>query len=244
MRGRLAAAAIAVAAAALTSLAACNDGDTSTSTGTATAPASASAVQAQFVKVVEDVGPSVVELECGHALGSGIVFDERGDVVTNAHVVGRSPSCDVRLSSGDKRIGPVIGRDTGHDVAVVHLSGATPPPATFGDSADVKVGDIVLAMGNPLGLSSSITQGIVSSLNRNVAESSTVELAALIQTSAQINPGNSGGALVDLSGQVIGVPTLTATDPEFGGDPAAGIGFAIPSNVVKSIAASQIQATE
>ena len=123
----------------------------------------------------------------------------------------------------------------------MQLQNATPSPARFADSGEVKVGDVVLAMGNPLGLRSSVTQGIVSSLNRNVAESSDVDLSALIQTSADINPGNSGGALVDLSGRVIGIPTLTALDPEFGGAQAPGIGFAIPSDVVKSVASSLIQ---
>jgi putative serine protease PepD len=124
----------------------------------------------------------------------------------------------------------------------VRLQGTTPPSAKFADSSKVQVGDFVLAMGNPLGLRSSVTQGIVSSLNRNIQESSTVDLTALIQTSAEINPGNSGGALVDLSGEVIGIPTLTAVDPEFGNTPAAGIGFAIPSNTVRNVANSLIAA--
>ena len=106
----------------------------------------------------------------------------------------------------------------------MHLEGASPAPATFANSDNVQVGEVVLAMGNPLGLQSSVTQGIVSSLNRSVAESQNVALSALIQTSAEINPGNSGGALVDLSGRVIGIPTLTAVDPEFGAArrPASG----------------------
>jgi putative serine protease PepD len=87
-----------------------------------------------------------------------------------------------------------------------------------------------------------VTQGIVSSLNRSVAESSSVDLSALIQTSAEINPGNSGGALVDLSGRVIGIPTLTALDPEFGNAQAPGIGFAIPSNTVRRVATTLITA--
>jgi putative serine protease PepD len=93
----------------------------------------------------------------------------------------------------------------------------------------------VLAIGNPLGLRSSVTQGIVSSTNRSVAEGNGVTLASAIQTSAAINPGNSGGALVDLSGRVIGIPTLAALDPELGGE-AAGIGFAIPSDTVTQVA--------
>ena len=219
MRTRVA---LAAAAIALTALTGCNDQGASTTTTDVAARGSATALQAQLVTVIKKVGPSVVELQCGNALGSGIVFDDRGDVVTNAHVVGGAPSCAVALSGGDTHPARVVGRDTGHDLAVVHLSGATPSPAPFGDSANLRVGDVVLAMGNPLGLSSSVTQGIISSLNRNVAESSDVHLSALIQTSAAINPGNSGGALVDLSGQVVGIPTLAAADPEFGATPRTG----------------------
>ena len=105
-----------------------------------------------------------------------------------------------------------------------------------GNSSSVKSGDIVFAIGNPLGLQSSVTQGIVSSLNRKVGEGNGVTLSNVIQTSAEINPGNSGGALVDLSGRVVGVPTLAALDPEFGDAPAVGIGFAIPSNTVRTVA--------
>ncbi len=207
------------------------------------ASASATAMQTQMVNVVKRVSPAVVQVECGNSLGSGIVFDGRGDVVTNAHVVSGARSCTVTLSGGDHHPASIVGRDTGHDIAVVHLSGANPAPATFADSGKVEVGEMVLAMGNPLGLRSSVTQGIVSSLDRSVAESASVNLSALIQTSAEINPGNSGGALVNLSGQVIGIPTLTAVDPEFGNAQAPGIGFAIPSDVVKSIASSLIQSS-
>jgi S1-C subfamily serine protease len=107
------------------------------------------------------------------------------------------------------------------------------------------VGDIVLAMGNPLGLSSSVTEGIISATGRTVSEPRTANspgatLPDVIQTSAAINPGNSGGALVDLGGQVVGIPTLAAVDAELGG-PAPGLGFAIPSNVVKDIAAQLVE---
>ena len=208
--------------------------------GAVPASASASALETQMVKVIRRVSPAVVQIQCGRSLGSGIVFDDRGDVATNAHVIGGARSCTVTLPVGNKHSASVVGSDMTHDVAVVHLAGATPDPATFADSDKVEVGDLVLAMGNPLGLRSSVTQGIVSSLNRNVAESQNVDLSALIQTSAEINPGNSGGALVDLSGRVIGNPTITALDPEFGGAQAPGIGFAIPSNTIRTIASSLI----
>lgn len=108
-------------------------------------------------------------------------------------------------------------------------------PATFADSTKLEVGDIAMAVGNPLGLASSVTQGIVSGLNRQVPEGDGVILQSAVQTSAPINPGNSGGALVDIQGRVIGIPTLAASDPQLGGA-ASGIGFAIPSSVVKDIA--------
>jgi putative serine protease PepD len=104
----------------------------------------------------------------------------------------------------------------------------------------VRVGDIVVAIGNPLGLRSSVTQGIVSALGRTVDEPGGAALPDVVQTSAPINPGNSGGALVNLEGQVIGIPTLAATDPELGGS-APGIGFAIPSSLVTELATQLIE---
>jgi S1-C subfamily serine protease len=136
--------------------------------------------------------------------------------------------------------GTLVGTYPAGDLAVIHVSGTGLKPATFGDDTKLVVGDIVLAVGNPLGLQSSVTQGIVSALGRSVPESSTVTLPNVIQTSAEINPGNSGGALVDLAGDVVGIPTLAALDPEFGGTPAAGIGFAIPSSVVVDVAGQLI----
>jgi putative serine protease PepD len=219
---------------------ACNDTQAERATPAVDASPSATALQTQMVEVVKRVSPAVVQIRCGNSLGSGIVFDAGGDVVTNAHVVDGASSCRITLSNRTQHSATVVGRSTSHDVAVMHLEGVSPAPASFANSDEVEVGDMVLAMGNPLGLQSSVTQGIVSSLNRNVAESESVDLSALIQTSAEINPGNSGGALVDLSGRVIGIPTLTAIDPEFGEAQAPGIGFAIPSNAVHSVASSLI----
>jgi S1-C subfamily serine protease len=109
------------------------------------------------------------------------------------------------------------------------------PPATFGKSATLQPGSIVFAIGSPLGLSSSVTEGVVSYNGRPLSEGNGVNLPATIQTSAAINPGNSGGALVDLAGEVIGIPTLTALDPEDQSQ-AAGLGFAIPSDEIVPIA--------
>jgi putative serine protease PepD len=195
----------------------------------------ASALQQRFVSVVKAVSPEVVQIRTAVALGSGIVFDARGDVVTNAHVVDNATRFVVTLASGDSHPATLVGRDVGMDLAVIRVSGARPRPATFANSAQVRVGDLTLAIGNPLGLRSSVTEGIVSAVGRSVGETDNVTLTSVIQTSAAINPGNSGGALVDLSGQVIGIPTLSAIDPEMGAE-APGIGFAIASNTVRRTA--------
>jgi S1-C subfamily serine protease len=134
----------------------------------------------------------------------------------------------------------LVGRDTGTDLAVIRITGAHPHPATFANSTQVQVGDLVLAIGNPLGLRSSVTEGIVSAVGRSVPETNTVTLSSVIQTSAAINPGNSGGALVNIAGQVIGIPTLSAVDPEMGAA-APGIGFAIDSNTVRRVAGALVR---
>jgi S1-C subfamily serine protease len=192
-------------------------------------------LQQRFVSIVKAVSPQVVQIETPVDLGSGVVFDARGDVVTNAHVVGNATHFVVTLASGDSHSAILVGRDVGMDLAVIRVNGARTRPATFANSAQVQVGDLTLAIGDPLGLRSSVTQGIVSAIGRRVPETDSVTLASVIQTSAAINPGNSGGALVDLSGQVIGIPTLAAVDPEMG-VAAPGIGFAIDSNTVRRTA--------
>jgi putative serine protease PepD len=197
---------------------------------------SVAAIQQQFVDVVARVSPTVVQIQTTQGLGSGIVYDTEGDVVTNAHVTGGAKSFVVTLANGQRHTAKLVGADMANDLAVIHVTGATPQPASFGDSSAVRAGDIALAIGNPLGLRSSVTQGIVSSVSRDVSEGNGVTLSQVIQTSAEINPGNSGGALVDVSGRVIGIPTLAALDPEFGGAQADGIGFAIPSSMVQRVA--------
>ena len=196
----------------------------------------AASLQQQLVSVVRSVSPSVVQIQTAQDLGSGVVFDARGDVVTNAHVVGNATRFVVTLASGDSHPATAIGRDAANDLAVIRITGARPRPATFADSSQVEVGDIALALGNPLGLRSSVTEGIVSAVGRSVPEGDGVTLSSAIQTSAAINPGNSGGALVDLSGRVIGIPTLAALDPEMGASEAPGIGFAIDGNTVRRVA--------
>ena len=181
----------------------------------------------------------MVLIRTSQGLGSGIVFDAKGDVVTNAHVVAGADSFQVTLADGKQYRARLVGSFAADDVAVLHIDAGGLHPASFADSSRLQVGDVALAIGNPLGLQSSVTEGIVSALGRTVNEDNGVALPNVIQTSAPINPGNSGGALVDLEGQVIGIPTLAATDPEMGGA-AAGIGFAIPSDTVRDIAGQLI----
>jgi putative serine protease PepD len=191
--------------------------------------------QDQLIRVVDAISPAVVQIQTADGLGSGVVFNGKGDIVTNAHVVGNFKTFKITLANGTFD-GTLVGTFPADDLAVVHVKGATPHPATFADSSKLEVGEFALAIGNPLGLRSSVTEGIVSSLGRTVSEGNGAVISSAIQTSAAINPGNSGGALVDLHGQVIGIPTLAALDPQLGGAQAPGIGFAIPSNVAKRIA--------
>ena len=198
--------------------------------------ATAEDLQSQYVRVVQLLGPSVVQIETPNGLGSGIVFDSLGDIVTNAHVVESFTSFAVTYGSGSQVAATLVGVDVQQDLAVIRVAGSAGlTPAAFADSSQLQVGDIVMALGSPYGLQGSVTQGLVSALNRDIPESRRVTLTGLIQTSAAINPGNSGGALADLSGQVVGIPTLGA-----GG--GSGIGFAIPSSNVVAVAQRLIRA--
>ncbi|QMU72807.1 S1C family serine protease [Streptacidiphilus sp. P02-A3a] len=221
-------------------------GDSTGSPGPA--PSVSSDLQGQYEHTVAAVLPSVVQITAGDSLGSGIVYDSKGDIVTNAHVVGSATSFQVTLAdSSSPFAATLVYSYPTNDLAVIKLS--SPPaglkPAVFGDSGKVAVGQILLAMGNPLGLSSSVTQGIVSAVGRTVSEprsqdSPGATIPNMVQTSAAINPGNSGGALVNLSNQVIGVNTLAATDSSDGGQ-APGIGFAIPASTVTDLANQMIK---
>ena len=194
------------------------------------------ALQGAIVKVVQSVSPSVVQIQDQVGLGSGIVLDAAGYIVTNNHVVTGAKSLTVTTSNGGQYPAKLVGTLPSDDLAVIKISGADLKAATFGDSSKLNVGDLAIAIGNPLGLRSSVTDGIVSAFRQDVSEGRNgVTLPSVIQTSAAINPGNSGGALVDIQGRVIGIPTLAATDPELGGS-APGIGFAIPGNLAKDIA--------
>ncbi len=248
MRSKLAGAGavvVVLAAAACSSAGGTGTGGAAASpSGSAASTGSASSLEQQYEQVVARVLPSVVQISTSSGSGSGVVYDTRGDIVTNAHVVGTATALQVSLASGGKPLtAEVIGVFAPDDLAVIKVdSGAASlHPASFGRSSAVRVGEIVLAMGNPLGLTGTVTEGIVSATGRTVSEGqgSSAVLISAIQTSAAINPGNSGGALVNLAGQVIGIPTLAATSPQLGGA-AAGIGFAIPADTVTSIAGQLI----
>lgn len=202
---------------------------------------SASALQNDFRAVVTRVRPSVVLIETDLGLGSGVVFDTSGDVVTNNHVVEGAQMLQVTGYDGKKHDATLVGSFAQDDLAVVHVGGLGLPAIAFADSGKLQVGDIAIAIGNPLGLQSSVTEGIVSGTGRTVSEQNGVALPDVVQTSAAINPGNSGGALVDLNGSLIGIPTLAAVDQQLGGGAAPGIGFAIPSDTVKDIASQLVQ---
>jgi S1-C subfamily serine protease len=191
--------------------------------------------------VIAKVRPSVVEVNVsipgGSGIGSGVIVDRRGYIVTNNHVVSNAQSIQVVLYNGTKLQAQLVGTDPADDLAVLKI---TPPSsgltvATLGDSSKLQVGQDVMAIGNPLGITQTVTSGIVSALGRSVSEGQGgATIPNAIQTDAPINPGNSGGALVDLQGNLVGIPTLTAIDPEFN-TPANGVGFAIPSNRVAFI---------
>lgn len=228
----------AILAAALAATA-CSTHHASTVSATTTEPFG---LQDAFVDTVRTVLPSVVEIRTSTGIGSGVVLNSAGYIVTNDHVVGTATSFSVLVNGSKTPLsGHLVGTSPASDLAVINVSSPNPlTPAKFGSVAPLQVGDVVLAMGNPLGLKGSTTEGIVSATGRTVVEptgdgSPGATLTNVIQTSAAINPGNSGGALVDLAGEVIGIPTLTATDPQIGGT-APGIGFAIPANTVTAVA--------
>jgi putative serine protease PepD len=220
-----------------------------TGSGATPAPSVSSDLQTQYEQTVAAVLPSVVQITAGDSLGSGIVYDNKGDIVTNAHVVGGATSFQVTLAGSSSLLAATLVYSyPANDLAVIKLTSPPPGlhPAVFADSSKVAVGQIVLAMGNPLGLSSSVTQGIVSAVGRTVSEPRTADSAGatipnMVQTSAAINPGNSGGALVNLSNQIVGINTLAATDSGEGGGQAPGIGFAIPASTVTNLADQMIK---
>jgi S1-C subfamily serine protease len=167
--------------------------------------------------------------------GSGFVLDEKGHILTNAHVV--ASSTDVRVSFSDHRtvVARVIGKDPDTDLAVLAVTtkGVALHPLELGDSSAVRVGDPTVAIGNPFGLERTLTTGVVSALQRRITAPSGFAIEDVIQTDAALNPGNSGGPLLDATGRVIGVNSQIATGDGSSGN--VGIGFAVPVSTVRSV---------
>jgi S1-C subfamily serine protease len=192
--------------------------------------------QSQLQEIASEVQPDVVQINTPDGLGSGVVFDGQGDIVTNDHVVSGASSLTVLTSSGHHFSATLVGAYPAGDLAVVHVSNLGIKPAAFGDSAALKVGDIVLALGSPYGLQGTVTEGIVSAVGRSEDEGNGVTLKDLIQTSAPVYPGDSGGALVDLSGHVMGMPTLSSGTGGRRASAAPSVAFAIPSKSIVQVA--------
>jgi S1-C subfamily serine protease len=183
--------------------------------------------------VYRRVGPAVVELgvsgQGGRGSGSGVVVDPSGLIITNNHVVAQASRIAVRFHDGTTRSAEVLRTDPANDLALLRVD--LPPGsavAPLGDSDQVQVGDDVIAIGNPFGLEQTVTQGIVSALQRDWRPDTP---HGLIQTDAPINPGNSGGPLFNARGEVIGITSMIAS-PVPG---SVGIGFAVPSNTAKQL---------
>ncbi|MDN5559735.1 MAG: trypsin-like peptidase domain-containing protein, partial [Ruaniaceae bacterium] len=206
-------------------------------------------VTTELESVVSDVADTVVAIDVrsqsGESLGSGVIIDASGYILTNNHVVSGATALQVTLADGRIYSASIVGTDATTDLAVVKLDNAPSDltVATIGDSSALQVGQDVVAVGNPLGLSSTVTTGIVSALDRPV---STVDQAAgdrvvtnAIQVDAAINPGNSGGPLFNASGEVIGITSSIAALASDSG--SIGLGFAIPSNLAQRVATEIIE---
>ena len=176
------------------------------------------------------------------ALGSGFVMDKAGHIVTNYHVIAGAESVEVSFSNSDNMKAKVVGSDPSTDLAVLQIDARSRAltPLAFGNSDRVRVGDSVVAIGNPLGYDRSVTAGIVSAVQRAISAPNQFPIDHVIQTDAPINHGNSGGPLIDSRGAVIGVNAQIATG-DSGSDGNIGIGFAIPINTVRTVVAQLIK---
>ena len=213
-------------------------GPTGTTVGASNRPITESSAT---IDVAAAVSPAVVRITTGSnvdtstgiipetGVGSGVIYDGAGWILTNRHVVEGSDSLAVELNDGRVLDGTVYGIDTLTDLAIVKVEGSGLPTASLGDSSALKVGQLVIAIGSPLGTySNSVTSGIVSAKGRTITADGNDNLNNLIQTDAAINPGNSGGPLLDAGGNVVGINTAIAADSN-------GIGFAIPIDIARPI---------
>ncbi|MCD6168463.1 MAG: trypsin-like peptidase domain-containing protein [Caldisericia bacterium] len=196
--------------------------------------------ESQIIKVAEEAGPAVVTISTKKivsgffftyetpALGSGFIISSDGDIVTNYHVIEDAKDITVTLSDGREFTGFIVGTDPSSDVALLKIKAKDLPHLVFADSSKLKVGQMVVAIGNPYGLDHTVTSGVVSALERTLSFEDGRTLVGVIQTDAAINPGNSGGPLLNMAGEVIGMNTAIKSG-------AQGIGFAVSSNTVVKV---------
>ena len=204
-----------------------------------TSPGVASSTADDVADLYEQVRDSIVRINTSSSgsnsggLGSGIVIDRQGHILTNNHVVGDFDKIDVQLAEGTAAAATVVGRDPGNDLAVIKadLPADKLKPAALGDSDSIRVGETVIAVGNPFDLEGTVTQGIISGIGRSLNEGGGRPLRQLIQADAAINPGNSGGALFNGKGEVIGI--TTAIENPSGDRVFVGIGYAVPVNTAR-----------
>lgn len=207
------------------------------------APGVVQVTSTQVVRIDSDpFGFGLPQTETQKALGSGFVMDKGGHIVTNYHVIAHSESVEVSFSNSDNMKARIVGSDPSTDLAVLQVDARSRAltPVVFGNSDRVRVGDSVVAIGNPLGYDRSVTAGIVSAVQRAISAPNQFPIDHVIQTDAPINHGNSGGPLIDSRGDVIGVNAQIATGIS-GSDGNIGIGFAIPINTVRTVVAQLIK---
>jgi S1-C subfamily serine protease len=199
-------------------------------------------------QIYNSTHPGVVKITTESGLGTGIVLDKQGDILTNDHVVDGSNRFNVSFdSSNATHSARLVGTDPSDDLAVIKLtdtSGVNLQPLTLGDSSSVQIGDTVYALGNPFGYTNSFSEGIVSGLDRSMTAPNGFTIGHAIQTDAAINPGNSGGPLLNANGDVVGINAQIASNgsSQTGEGQNNGVGFAIPINTAKSVI-SQLEST-